>query len=62
MSNKKETNLDLGCFSYAEEINFKFIHPEKLGLRKFNLEFCQDGNQVINEVQLDKTFLRLFKS
>jgi hypothetical protein len=50
-------NLDLECFSYAKEINFEYIQSEKLRLRKFNLEFGQDGNQVINEMRLDKAFV-----
>jgi len=41
-------------FSHAKERNSEYMQTEKLRLRKFNLEFLQDGSKFINEMRLDK--------
>jgi len=44
-------------FSHAKERNSEYIQIEKLRLRKFNLEFLQDGSKYVNEMHLDKALV-----
>jgi len=49
--------LDMKYFSHAKERNSEYIQIEKLRLRKFNLEFLQDGSKYVNEMHLDKALV-----
>jgi hypothetical protein len=50
-------NLDMKYFSHAKERNSAYIQTEKLRLRKFNLEFLQDGSKFVNEMHLNKALV-----
>ena len=49
--------MDMKYFSHAKERNSEYIQIEKLRLRKFNLEFLQDGSKYVNEMHLDKALV-----
>lgn len=44
-------------FSHAKERNSEYTQTEKFRLRKFNLEFLQDGSKFINEMRHDKALV-----